>query len=404
MLFRSDDVRYAPLDVNSRRFVPVIASSETTAASRFSDPAYYLNVAVGLEPETRDETPDERRTIGDFRSQRMAAAKLDSDMLKRSDAVVLSGMNGFKPAQIKLIRDYIQGGGCAIWFIGGPADTGVDPAFSNVFDEQFAVQLKGVESTAANESQPAFRINDFDPAAEPFSAIAGESSDSFRAISFYKRVNVNRRDSTNASVAQDVIAEFTDGSPAILRVSIGSGKLFLFLSSPAPDWSVLYRSRLFVPILHQTLKSCAVQPREKRDLICGEPLPDFIKTADTAVNIETGERRSLDLSRLRNSVLLPPGGWRIESASGGIARAVGAIAVNIDPLESDMEPRSVDELISADTPALKTDNESTAGDPPLSVQRQSKLWRWFLLSVALCLLAEGIVLAWDSRDAARVTP
>ncbi|MFH1377731.1 MAG: BatA domain-containing protein [Planctomycetota bacterium] len=414
--FSLDDVCYASLSLNDKHYIPIIASSETTAAMRFSDPAYYLNIAAGLEPETRE--PDSQsavlnQTVSDFRSHRIPAATLTADVLKNSDAVILSGMNGFKPAQTKLIREYIQAGGGAIWFLGGAADAGVDPAFSDAFNDYFGVRIESVESSEKNEGNEAFRIKDFDRNAEPFAAIADASSDSLRALSFYKRVVISQPYDSNGAAkmednalgARDVIAEFSDGSPAVLRVSIGSGKLFLFLSAPSPDWSVLYRSRLFVPLLHQTLKSCVVNRRDKLDFICGEPLPDRFKTGDSAVNVDTGDRLSLDMSRLRNAILLPPGGWRIESESGGVSRTLGTIAVNIDPSESEMTPFPVDELFpDSDEVKQSMDDEKFTAEPPLSIQRQSKLWRWFLLSVALCLLAEGIVLAWDSRDAARVTP
>jgi hypothetical protein len=150
-----------------------------------------------------------------------------------------------------------------------------------------------------------------------------------------------------------VLAQFRDGSPALLQHTLGEGRVLWFSSSCGRSWGDWPRSRLFVPLVHQMLGDLA-------GFTGGGPVRSVLLEATTPAGrtpgvIENGHR------------------WEV---------------VNTSPRESDTDRVSAEEYASRFEVPL-----ASAGGAPADLKqattneqnfdlRSNELWHW----VAVCLL------------------
>ena len=206
-----------------------------------------------------------------------------------------------------------------------------------------------------------------------------------------------------------VIARFDDGAPALVEKAAGGGKIVMWASSVDDYWTDLPVQPVFLPFIHELAKYAGRYGASRAWFQAGDVL-DLSRHGELTAPFAPDPSAGAGDARL---VLESPAGHRTPlTASGddhlatlaeqgfyelrGLGTAAGSgrpIAVNVDPKESDLSHFDPKELVAAVTaaPGAGATGGAQAG-APADLERGQTIW-WYLLVVALLLMAAETVLS-----------
>ncbi len=196
-----------------------------------------------------------------------------------------------------------------------------------------------------------------------------------------------------------VLARFDDGAVAAAERKVGLGRVIAWTSAVDDSYSDLPRQPIYLPLVHQLVKYLAQFESPRSWLTVGQVVDVSVLTQarrNWLVVTPSGKRVTsagpLELDEQGVYEVRPAGGAGTETSS------TQAIAVNIDPAESDLTPLDPSELVAAVTGhatptavVAGTQAETTEFDVKESEKRQA-LW-WYLLLAGLLLMAVETVVS-----------
>jgi hypothetical protein len=168
------------------------------------------------------------------------------------------------------------------------------------------------------------------------------------------------------------LARFTTGETALLDCAIGSGRALVLASDLDNRWNDWPVRATFVPFLHEALHYLTGGRKRAREYLVSE--------------VPAGASVGPSFSSGSSGV---PGG----SAVPGVwASGDSAIAVNVDPRESDPARLSADELTQA---VARWRTGPSAGGAAGARQQEERqhLWQYAMIAVAALLAAESLIAA-----------
>jgi hypothetical protein len=215
-----------------------------------------------------------------------------------------------------------------------------------------------------------------------------------------------------------VLARFDDGGAAGVERRIGSGRVVVWTTTLDDSWSDLALKPVFLPLVHQLVRylaryeqpaswqtvgqvvDLATSSHVRGDRVVVSPSGRRnTQKAGTPAIVELGEQ---GVYEIRNGAGGPGGSGGPGGAgpSGGASatsatRRPEAIAVNLDPAESDLTPLDTRELVAA-----VTGHATPSGNEPIAAvevtreenEKRQALW-WYLLLAGMLLLAAETVVA-----------
>jgi hypothetical protein len=219
----------------------------------------------------------------------------------------------------------------------------------------------------------------------------------------FSAAHVFRYRTLETTPADRILARFDDGAVAAAERRIGGGRSIVWTSTLDDSWTDIAVKPVFLPMVHQLVRYLAHYEPPTSWLTVGQVL-DLTARArgrgdhtDRIVVTPSGERISQSSTGEGGDGLLElneQGIYEIRSTGAASGRPE-AIAVNIDPAESDLSPIDPRELVAAvtghATPAAAPPEQSQEMTREESERRQS-LW-WYLLMTGLLLLAAETVIA-----------
>ncbi len=206
-----------------------------------------------------------------------------------------------------------------------------------------------------------------------------------------------------------VIARLDDGSPALVEKAAGGGKIVMWASSLDEYWTDLPLQPVFLPFIHELAKYAGrygdtrswFQAGDVLDLSRhGELTAPFVagageSAAEAPMILESpsGHRTPLTASGAEHLATLAEQGFYELRGPATAAGSGRPIAVNVDPKESDLTHFDPKELVAAvtATPAAGS-ADAAAAFAPKDLERTQAIW-WYLLAVALVLMAAETVLS-----------
>ena len=299
------------------------------------------------------------------------AERLDPD---RYALIVLSDIPQLSSAFLTRLRNYAASGGSLFLALGPQtANAGKVVLTGHEVDQPLFSERGATRFQSAGRSDPSH------PITEKLKRLSGVK------FFLYARVKTEETD--------DVPLRLGNGDPLLIEHTLGAGRVLLFASTIDNVWNDLPISPLFVPFV--------------------------VETAGYLTGMEGAQNQALvnsvlELSRRRSSggmvQVFDPQGARALTLSEAVAREdlildqVGfyevrrgerseLLAVNPDPLESNLRPLDEDTLElwkstgrsgPASAPAAE-DGESPVQTPPL------KIWKFILLLMVAAALLESIV-------------
>jgi hypothetical protein len=219
----------------------------------------------------------------------------------------------------------------------------------------------------------------------------------------FSAAHVFRYRALQTTPADRVLARYDDGAVAAAERKIGGGRAIVWTSTLDDSWTDIAVKPVFLPLVHQLVRYLAHYEPPTSWLTVGQVLDLTARAkgrgdrSDRIVVTPSGERISQSSAGEGNEGLLElneQGIYEIRS-TGAAGGRPEAIAVNIDPAESDLSAVDPRELVAAvtghATPTAVQPAESQEMTREESERRQS-LW-WYLLMTGLLLLAAETVIS-----------
>jgi len=219
----------------------------------------------------------------------------------------------------------------------------------------------------------------------------------------FSAAHVFRYRALQTGPADRILARFDDGAVAAAERSVGAGRSVAWTTTLDDSWTDIAVKPIFLPLVHQLVRYLAHYEPPTSWLTVGQVLDLTARAkgrgdrSDRIVVTPSGERMAQSSAGEGNEGLLElndQGIYEIRS-SGAPAGRPEAIAVNIDPTESDLSAIDPSELVAAvtghATPTAAQPAQSQEMTREESERRQS-LW-WYLLMAGLLLLAAETAIA-----------
>ncbi|HTH47355.1 MAG TPA: hypothetical protein VMB21_07575, partial [Candidatus Limnocylindria bacterium] len=259
-------------------------------------------------------------------------------------------------------------------------------------------RLLGRDTVALEEAKPDkyAMLADIDFRHPLFAPFADPRFSDFTKIHFWKYRKVEASEIPDARV----IAKFDSGSPAILEVPVGKGRLVVLTSGWQPEDSQLALSSKFVPLLYSLLELAGGVTAAPSQFLVGDAVA-LAGPSDGAVTLRApaGSTVSLAAGATNFTQTLQPGIYSLTSAT-----PPKRFAVNLDPMETRTLPLSMDELEHRGVPVAAPATADAAHEAAKKVVLQSteaesrqKLWRWLIVAALAVLLGESALAGWTAR-------
>lgn len=198
------------------------------------------------------------------------------------------------------------------------------------------------------------------------------------------------------------VAEFDDGSPALVQVEVERGSVLVFTSTWRPADSQLALSSKFLPLLQSILDHSGTRPITRTQYTVGDEIP--LPEGPAKLSIAKPDGKVVEAA---------PGTKFCQADQPGIYRiqpGTDSFVVNLAPEEWRTLPLSAERFSSLGVPiaqetlspaeAARRDARTQAAE----LENRQKLWRWGILACVVCVLAETVVASGLVRRPATASP
>ena len=381
--FPADDRHHFTLNVPEERRVMVVRGN--------GQQTRYVDLALSSEMTANRIA---------FRTMGIGETALASAELGSYEAVILVGPRTLSSGEVDALARYVDRGGGVLLFPSEQAGAGTyDPLLGALG----AGTIQGVSGTpAGRQSIASFERVDLEhPLFEGvFNRDRRPDAEVEQPQIYY---TMNLRPSGRSG---QTLIELSSGVPFLHEVRHGGGAMLWMAVAPTPRWSDLPVRGLFIPLLYRSVYYLSAGASvEGEQLVAGAPGELRISglapgTALRLVGPDGGEvapeQRSLFGATLLQvgRTLNTPGVYDVRAGD----RLVRRVAVNVDPVESDLRVASVDSAASRLQSVLGTPVRSVSGSGTQDVaetlrtqQAGTEIWNVFLLLALIFLVAEMLV-------------
>jgi hypothetical protein len=309
------------------------------------------------------------------------------------DGRALVILNGATPPDVGITRrlaEYVRAGGGLLVVAGEHNATRAWPAGDLGL---LPAEIGPVVDRAAAGGARLVSIDRNHPVFEPFNAPRSGDVAAARAFRYRELTAVD---------GATVVARFDDGRPALVEHAVGLGRVAVSGATLDGFWSDLALQPVFLPFVHQLAKhaarytdargwATAGQALDVSATVAGAPAED---DATWVVKSPSGRSASVTAGESPPVVELVEQGFYEVRRFGDTEAAPRAIAVNVDPAESDMTRLEPAELARAAEPRAGPARPSALARTPTPEEKEGRqgLW-WYLLAGTLVLLGAETLLS-----------
>jgi len=210
----------------------------------------------------------------------------------------------------------------------------------------------------------------------------------------FSAAHVFRYRALQAGPGDRVLARFDDGAVAAAEKKVGAGRVIVWTSTLDDSWTDIGVKPIFLPLVHQVARYLAQYEQPASWFTVGQVLDLTARAksrADRIIVTPSSERIAQSSLGEGTDGLLELGEQGVYEirATGAANGRPEAIAVNLDPAESDLSAIDPSELVAAvtghATPTAVQPDQAQEMTREESERRQS-LW-WYLLLFGIGLLA-----------------
>ncbi len=205
----------------------------------------------------------------------------------------------------------------------------------------------------------------------------------------------------DADPLSTVVARFDEGDPFLLERTVGVGKVLMLAAGTDPVWTDFGLRPSYLPFWARLVDYAANWQASPAALRINQVLPiKEVAGAGTSRSWEVldplGERiLSLEGDQAGSLLLKRPGYYEIRDN-----KSTDWVAVNVSPLESDLERIPVEDLQAVFVPTQSRIDESVADEVVAKTrEKEQSLW-WLLLALAAAVFVAEAIVANRSRPVA----
>ena len=217
----------------------------------------------------------------------------------------------------------------------------------------------------------------------------------------FSAAHVFRYRSLQTTPTERVLARFDDGAVAAAEKKFGAGRSIIWTSTLDDSWTDIGVKPIFLPLVHQLVRYLAQYEQPTSWFTVGQVL-DLTQRAksraDRIIVTPSGERISQSSMGEGNEGLLElteQGIYEVRSAAATTTARPEAIAVNLDPAESDLnaiDPRELVAAVTGHASPVDVQPEQTQEMTREESEKRQGLW-WYLLLAGVGLLAAETAIA-----------
>ncbi len=202
-----------------------------------------------------------------------------------------------------------------------------------------------------------------------------------------------------------VLARYDDGQPALVERAVGTGRMLVWTSGFDLAWSDLALKPVFLPFVHQLVRTLAAFRDRPASLTVGQVAALDRRPDGGAARVvvePSGRRAPLDPARGDAVEVTVPGFYEVRPEGPG-QTVEAVVAANVDLTESDLagvDPADVTAVATGGSGAQAA--AGTGVEPPRDevTEQSQRLWWYLLLAGMLLLIAESLVASRMSKAAA----
>jgi len=212
----------------------------------------------------------------------------------------------------------------------------------------------------------------------------------------FSAAHVFRYRSVDVTEGDRVLARYDDGGVAAAERKMGAGRIVVWTSTLDDSFTDIGVKPVFLPLVHQMVRYLAHYEQPASWYTVGQVLDVATRAKGRTEIVVTPSGERITEQNGKGLVELGEQGvYELRVPGGGTATRPESIAVNIDPVESDLAPLDTRELVAAVTGHANPEVAEPAATEQLSredVEKRQGLW-WYLLLAGVGLLAVETLIA-----------
>ena len=350
---QADNVQYHVVEKKPPMEVPLITFASDDL------PATYLSAAL------------ESAAGSGFNVQTLVDGQFDTRVLSRYTWAVVDDIGSVDAELSSALTDFLQGGGNLLAFAG-----------------QRTVGLETLPVSGHRHSPASI-----DSTGSQFLSI-GQIDTGHPLLSQtegWHNVNFTRSMPVEALEGDQVLIRLENNEPFLIERRIGEGRLLLVLGGLNNRWNDFPVHPVFVSFIIETARYLSGTNNITKTHIAGATLPLALVGSVSGQVVDPDGNRVLslaDTTREQQIKLNKPGFYTVYTTQEELS-----IAVNIDPLESDLQTISQEVLdrwqdaTAGQSPAATVAGSRALEQEPVSVE----FWHWLLLLLALVIIGESVL-------------
>jgi hypothetical protein len=337
-----------------------------------------------------------------FQNEVVPASRVTAQTLEGRSLVILNDASTLSTSAADLLRSFVERGGGMLIALGDRTPvSGAWPLLPGALGAPIErLTLRGGTLGYLDHSHPI--LDDFkDP-----------RSGNFANMRFLKY-------RTLTPAAEDkVLARYDDGAAAIVERKVGNGRVIAFTSTFDTSWNDMPRHGMFLPLMHEIVTYLARydDPEAWRNvgrmLDISAPVGAVVRQGQAGAGMGTsavvvspsGSQATLGRSGAQSIELAEQGFYSVRIAGSGDQRPF-AVAVNLDPAESDLTPLVPTDFLAGITSQEAVTPQGRSLEPeevkPVDIEKEQSVWWYLLVCGLLALFAESVL---SNRQSQKLRP
>jgi hypothetical protein len=308
--------------------------------------------------------------------------RLTRSELLTQGMVFVANVPGLGAAQLDALKEYVERGGGLILSFGQRSEMA---GYSSVLNE---LGIGRIEGNAPRDvsSTPAI-IGEVDLRHPMFNVFAGSGSTVILRPTFRRYVEIV------PDSGATVIGRYDTGAPFLIERQLGLGRVIVYTSTLNTDWTDFPLQEMYVPFVYQLAKYASSSSGDRRMFAVGETVPLRGRPGDLWEVRAPGDRlyrvTANDAGEGFFQETEAPGHYIAESAGNRFY-----FSVNVDPLESNLDVRDVEETYAAVVDPNGTREavaQTTAAVNGPDAESNQKLWKYIILAVIVLFALESFL-------------
>jgi aerotolerance regulator-like protein/VWA domain-containing protein len=268
--YPADNTRFVTLDAGVRTRVIVVTNTGTPQSG-----VYFTRALEAAE----EHGIDVRGVSG------AQLVTLASGQSAKHAALVVLSTRGLDGRARERIAQFVRDGGGLLVFAGNDVEAPVLASLVGSSELRATDQQKAVALSLSDVRHPVFR---------PFGPLAANLGQ----IRFDRTWKIDAK-------GWEVVARFTDATPALIERQFGSGRVMIFASDVDREWNDFPLHPTFVPFVVEAIRHIAGSAERDREYVVADapagvkPIPGVYQLADgrvIAVNVDTRESATARLT------------------------------------------------------------------------------------------------------------